>query len=854
MLPALEAGARKEPLLEYWEVLPDGRYQGQVFGRAGYEDGDTITTGTVTQTSNTHIITASGTKYKLGRPVSRKRNQRASAPNIKPKEDILGKAFSEDDRAGKSPSPKDDDPSSRIAAGRRGTGGANVRRPDANGDAGRNGQVPTRAVAKPRPPSGNDNLLKPQRDGYAKPRIGGNEETPVPARGRRAPAGRQVLDATAMECKQDVYVGDRVRVCGTGGTRGSQGEVMYVGPAEFANGRKVCGIKLDKPQLGSLHDGKERGGERYFRCEPGHGCYVLLEDVELIGRPGQGLLDDSNDIEPPFNVDEALDKLVGMLSAKQHLKSLRNRLEVGRRREVFGVKDSKPLHTIFVGSLGMDFLGITKVLAGILKEAQVSKTLAVQCVGRKDIVGTSTDATGKLCDEVMAKAKGGVLLVTDASGIVSGGGKDREDFYGSMALNKIVAAIDKTDGAKTGPPFVLVLGVRRDQLQTLLQASPTLAPATQVELAEYSLQETVALLRQAVTEAKFQLSSSLSDSSLSDLLSPILSRSAADKRGMILVEKMTEDAINRQTDRVFNLKTVSKESLLELKEVDFEPPPVEGAAPTEQVLARLDEVVGLAGVKDHVRALIAQLQLDQERRNAGLPGGGSRSTTLHMIFSGNPGTGKTTVARIIAEVLQSMGILRCGHCVETDRADLVAGYVGQTALKVHEVVQKALGGVLFVDEAYALVKDDKDQFGREALDTLIKLVEDYRDDLVVVLAGYPKEMQDMIGHNPGVKSRFPTVIMFDDYSVDELMQIADIVLGKSHMELGQGAREALESHCSRIASCKNADNGNGRAVRNIMEKAIRHQALRLVASRQAGQPPNVQELCLLKAEDFEFEP
>ena len=150
------------------------------------------------------------------------------------------------------------------------------------------------------------------------------------------------------------------------------------------------------------------------------------------------------------------------------------------------------------------------------------------------------------------------------------------------------------------------------------------------------------------------------------------------------------------------------------------------------------------------------------------------------------------MARIISEVLQSMGILRCGHCVETDRADLVAGYVGQTALKVHEVVQRALGGVLFVDEAYALVKDDKDQFGKEALDTLMKLVEDYRDDLVVVLAGYPKEMDQMIAHNPGVRSRFPTNIPFDDYTVPELMQIANIILDKSQMQLGPGAREALE--------------------------------------------------------------
>ena len=540
-----------------------------------------------------------------------------------------------------------------------------------------------------------------------------------------------------------------------------------------------------------MHDGKEKGGERYFRCPPGHGCYVLLTEVELQARDDK--IPRDNDDEAPFNVDESLVNLVGMAPAKQHLKSLRNRLEVGRKREVYGVKDSKPMHTLLLGSLGMAFQDFTEIFAGILKEAQALPLRQVHSVSRKDLVGANTEATNKAADEAMIKATGGVLLILDASSLVSGGRSgDREDYYGTMALAKILGVLDKPEGGT--PPFVLVLGVKRDSIQALLQGVPALSTQApnQIELPEYSSLETAMLLRQAVVTAKFELAPSLTDSHLMELLSTHLSRAAVDKRGMELVKRLTEEAINRQTDRVFQMKTVSKESLLELKAVDFEEGPVEGMQPTAQILARLDEVVGLAGVKTHVRCLIAQLQLDTQRRQAGLPSGATRSTTLHMIFSGNPGTGKTTVARIISEVLQSMGILRCGHCVETDRADLVAGYVGQTALKVHEVVQRALGGVLFVDEAYALVKDDKDQFGKEALDTLMKLVEDYRDDLVVVLAGYPKEMDQMIAHNPGVRSRFPTNIPFDDYTVPELMQIANIILDKSQMQLGPGAREALE--------------------------------------------------------------
>merc|ERR1712014_168123 len=185
--------------------------------------------------------------------------------------------------------------------------------------------------------------------------------------------------------------------------------------------------------------------------------------------------------------------------------------------------------------------------------------------------------------------------------------------------------------------------------------------------------------------------------------------------------------------------------------------------------------------------------MEVERREAGISGpGGGGSGTLHMIFSGNPGTGKTTVARIVAELLRAMGLLRKGHLVEADRAALVAGYSGQTALKTRQVVEQAMGGVLFIDEAYSLVSEDgKDGFGKEALDTLIKMIEDRRQDLVVILAGYPDEMERLVSTNPGVKSRFPTQVLFEDYSEDELMQIAVQMLSSDGFSLSSDARKML---------------------------------------------------------------
>ena len=266
-----------------------------------------------------------------------------------------------------------------------------------------------------------------------------------------------------------------------------------------------------------------------------------------------------------------------------------------------------------------------------------------------------------------------------------------------------------------------------------------------------------------------------------------------------------------------------------------------GSDVVESALTQLDAITGLGGVKAHVRALAAQIELDARRRMAGLRG--SRNGTCnHMIFHGNPGTGKTTVARVVASILRALGQLRRGHLVEVDRSGLVAAYQGQTAIKVNEVVASALGGMLFVDEAYALVKDPKDTFGKEALDALIKQIEDHRDDLVVVLAGYSDEMRDLLAHNPGVKSRFPTVIHFEDYDAPELMSIAKSMLDHQELKLSKDAEHELAKLLAALAKREGVDNGNGRAVRNLIEMAARKQAVRIAQKRHTLDIADLQTL------------
>merc|ERR1719456_1723340 len=269
--------------------------------------------------------------------------------------------------------------------------------------------------------------------------------------------------------------------------------------------------------------------------------------------------------------------------------------------------------------------------------------------------------------------------------------------------------------------------------------------------------------------------------------------------------------------------------------------------PATEALKALDATVGLDDVKQFVHALHAQLKTQQQRHEAGLGGAGHGS--LHMVFLGNPGTGKTTIARVVAQLLQKMGILRNGHMVETDRSSLVAGYCGQTALKTKAVVESAIGGVLFIDEAYALVQGERDSFGTEALDTLIRLVEEHRNDLVCIMAGYRNEMADLVSRNPGVQSRFPTTIEFPDYSLEQLMQIAERMLLQECMMLSMDGGPKLQRLLKALMSrMKGGGMGNGRAVRNLLEKAKRRQALRL---QNVPGKKGKDDLCQLTAADFD---
>jgi len=255
--------------------------------------------------------------------------------------------------------------------------------------------------------------------------------------------------------------------------------------------------------------------------------------------------------------------------------------------------------------------------------------------------------------------------------------------------------------------------------------------------------------------------------------------------------------------------------------------------------------IGLEQIKQHVKEIYAMRLINEQRQHFKL---NCSQQVFHMMFKGNPGTGKTTFARTLAQLYYEMNILSKGHIIEVDRADLVGEYIGQTAQKTRNLIKKALGGILFIDEAYSLARGGEKDFGREAIDSLVKHMEDFQNDLVIIMAGYPYEMDYFLRLNPGLKSRFPFIIDFPDYSVDELINIAKIMAHERDYILAKSAIHLLKNHLIEQLLFNDYNFSNARYIRNTIERAIRTQAMRLIGMNHLL----ADDLMMLTREDFSF--
>lgn len=514
-----------------------------------------------------------------------------------------------------------------------------------------------------------------------------------------------------------------------------------------------------------------------------------------------------------FNLEESLSEIVGLENVKEFVRTQYN-LSIAqekRRKAGISIDTSQSLNMIFSGNPGTGKTSIARIVARMFKEMGILKSGHLVETDRGGLVAEYAGHTAKKTEEVFKSALGGILFIDEAYALSSDGGG-----FGKEAIDTLVKLIEDFRGE-----VVVILAGYKKEINEFLNINSGLQSRfpLKIDFPDYSEEELFKIALKMIADKGFVLAEGTLPL-IKEQISVLHKQSNAHSGNGRMVRNFVEDLMRRQSGRIA-INDVRAEEMNRIIYEDLEV--ANKAVKGFNLEDELSKIIGLNEVKDYVRSLSARLRLQNERKKLGLPVDSTQ--TLHMIFKGNPGTGKTMVARTVAQVLYNIGVIQSNKLVETDRAGLVAGYVGQTAIKTRDKIMEAMDGVLFVDEAYSLSQGGVNDFGKEAIDTLVKLMDDYRDRIVVILAGYSKDMDDFISINPGLKSRFPNIIAFTDYSVEELLQITDLLFKNKGYEISPEARIKLKDI---LADAKlDSQFGNGRYVRNIFEKAVNNQAMRL---------------------------
>jgi SpoVK/Ycf46/Vps4 family AAA+-type ATPase len=519
-----------------------------------------------------------------------------------------------------------------------------------------------------------------------------------------------------------------------------------------------------------------------------------------------------------------LDAMIGLAPVKQRVRSLVDEMTVDARRREAGLPvAARGRHLVFTGNPGTAKTTVARLVGQLYQALGVLPKGHVVEVARPDLVGEYVGHTAPRTREICERATGGVLFLDEAYNLVN----DEDDDFGREAVTELLLQMENhRDG------FVLFAAGYPEEMDEFLESNPGLRSrfAARVEFPDYSNEELAGIFAVLAEGQGYRLADDLA-AALPEAIRRIpRGRGFANGRS---ARGLLEAAIGKQSSRLAARPSTPAAELAVLVAADLPATGEAGVAVTDdagprrgldELLAELDGMTGLDAVKQRVHGLVAETRLDARRRKAGLP---VPPRSRHLVFTGNPGTAKTTVARLMGQLYRELGVLPSGHLVEVARPDLVGEHVGRTAPKTREACERAIGGVLFLDEAYSLVQDSGNgaDFGREAVAELLVQMENHRGDLIVVAAGYPGDMDRFLDSNPGLRSRFGGTVEFADYTAEQLAAIF------TSMATGQGYRLAPELAAALPGAMAGLDRGpgfaNGRSARGLLERAIGAQALRL---------------------------